>query len=163
MKINIRPVREADWRAVPGIFNYYVLNSFAAYLDRPVDESFFRTQQAGHPSFPFAVVEAQGRVVGFGRLRPFHPASTMRRTATLSYFLHPEFTGKGIGTALLEYLLQAGAALGVQNFLAHVCSLNTRSIRFHLRHGFRECGRFLNAGVKNGQSFDVVWFQRQQA
>jgi phosphinothricin acetyltransferase len=86
----------------------------------------------------------------------------MRQSASITYFIHPEFTGMGIGTAFLEHLLEAGSALGITNFLAHISSLNTGSIRFHQRHGFTECGRFIDVGRKLDQSFDMVWLQRRE-
>jgi len=49
--------------------------------------------------------------------------------------------------------------MGIDTFLAHISSLNEGSIRFHLRHGFTECGRFRCVGTKRGQDFDMVWMQ----
>jgi phosphinothricin acetyltransferase len=49
--------------------------------------------------------------------------------------------------------------MGVDTFLAHISSLNEGSIRFHLRHGFTECGRFRCVGRKRGHDFDMVWMQ----
>jgi len=34
-------------------------------------------------------------------------------------------------------------------------------IEFHLKNGFRECGRFMKVGRKFGEDFDVVWMQKQ--
>ena len=159
----IRPVLEPDWEPIAAIFNQFVTESFAAYPDKPVDMTFFRNRHAAHPTFPFVVAEIKGRVVGFAYLSPFHPASTMKQTANLTYFIHPDFTGGGIGTAFLEHLLEAGKTLGITNFMAHVSSLNPGSIRFHVAHGFTKCGSFINVGVKNGRSFDMVWLQKEQA
>ena len=159
MEPSIRPVSEADWGAVTAIFNHFVAHSFAAYPEAPVDERFFRLR-AVRPGYPFLVAELDGRVVGFGWLAPFHPAATLRRSATLTYFLDPGHTGRGLGSALLEQLLEAGRELGVRSFLAHVSSRNPGSLRFHRKHGFAECGRFVDAGVKHGEHFDIVWFQR---
>lgn len=159
----IRPVSEADWSAVTAIFNHFVAHSFAAYPEEPLDEAIFRARAAAQPEYPFLVAEVAGRVVGFAWLAPFHPAATLRRSATLTYFLDPDHTGRGIGSALLERLLAHGRALGVRSFLAHVSSRNPGSLRFHLKHGFTECGRFRDAGVKHGERFDVVWFQRLES
>jgi L-amino acid N-acyltransferase YncA len=163
MNALIRPVLEPDWEAITAIFNHFVAESFAAYPDQPVDVNFFRDRHGAHPIFPFVVAEIEGEVVGFAYLSPFHPVPTMNQTANPTYFLHPEFTGRGIGATFLEHLLEAGKTLGIINFMAHVSSLNPGSIRFHLVHGFTECGRFINVGVKNGRSFDMVWLQKQQA
>ena len=163
MNALIRSVIESDWDPIAAIFNHFVTESFAAYPDRPVEVKIFRDRHGAHPMFPFVVAEIEGEVVGFAYLSPFHPASTMRQTANLTYFLHPDFTGGGIGTAFLEHLLETGRTLGIINFIAHISSENPGSIRFHLKHGFTECGRFINVGVKNGRSFDMVWLQKQQA
>jgi L-amino acid N-acyltransferase YncA len=162
MDIRLRAVAEGDWEPITEIFNLFVADSFAAYPDQPVDESFFRDRRNINPTYPFVVAERRDLVVGFAYLSPFHSVSTMRRTAILTYFLHPEHTGQGIGTTVLEHLLQAGKNIGLNNFLAHVSSLNPGSIRFHLKHGFSECGRFLDVGEKNGRPFDMVWLQKFQ-
>ena len=163
MNALIRPVIESDWDPITAMFNHFVTESFAAYPDRPVEAAFFRDRHVAQPMFPFVVAEMTGRVAGFAYLSPFHPVPTMSQTANLTYFVHPDRTGGGIGTAFLEHLLEAGKNLGIINFMAHVSSLNPGSIRFHIVHGFTECGRFINVGVKNGRSFDMVWLQKQQA
>jgi phosphinothricin acetyltransferase len=50
--------------------------------------------------------------------------------------------------------------MGLNSILASVSSLNEASMIFHLRHGFVECGRFRNIGWKQGQAFDVVYYQK---
>lgn len=162
-RVEIRPVVEDDWGVVTGIFNHYVEATFAAYPDEPVERSFFPDRHAAHPAFPFLVAVLDGAVVGFAYLAPFHAAATMRRSATVTYFLDPDHTGMGIGSRLLSRLLEEGRNLGVENVMAHVSSLNEASIRFHLQHGFTECGRFVGVGSKRGQPFDMVWLQRTTA
>jgi phosphinothricin acetyltransferase len=159
-KTEIRPVKKRDWSEITRIFNHFVAESFAAYPDQPVEESFFRDLRAANRKFSFVVAEISGKVVGFAYLAPFHPASTMRRSATITYFLDPDHTGKGLGSVLLDHLLEEGRNRGIKNFMAHVSSLNEGSIQFHLKHGFVECGRFEAVGEKHGRSFDMVWLQR---
>ena len=60
----------------------------------------------------------------------------------------------------MERLLDEGATIGIGTVLAHVSSLNEGSLRFHRRHGFRDCGRFHRVGVKRGAEFDMVWLER---
>lgn len=156
----IRPVVARDWPQVSEVFNHFVRTSSAAYPDAPVGPDFFRAWTQAAPAFPFLVVEVEGTVVGFGFLTPFHRAATMRRTASLTYFLQPEHTGRGIGSEVLERLMEEGRRLGVTNFLANISSENDGSLRFHLRHGFTECGRFRRIGSKLGREFDMVWVQK---
>jgi phosphinothricin acetyltransferase len=160
MDYAIRPVQDADWPVIAAIFNHFVVNSPAAYPDKPVKPEFFRDRHSALSDFPFVVVEAEGRAVGFAYLSPVHPVPTMCRSAQVTYFILPNHTGHGIGTRLLEFLLDNGRAMGIDNFMAHISSLKEGSIRFHERHGFTECGRFRRIGTKAGQDFDMVWMQR---
>ena len=156
----IRPVQDTDWPAVTEIFNHFVVNSPAAYPEEPVDPDFFRNKHEAVVEYPFVVVEADGRIIGFAYLSAVHPVSTMRRSAQVTYFILPNHTGQGLGNRLLELLLEEGRSVGVDNFMAHISSLNEGSIRFHTRHGFKECGCFRRVGTKHGQDFDMVWMQR---
>lgn len=160
MDATIREVEERDWRAVTAIFNFFVTNSLAAYPERPVSGDVFRKKRLENADHPFVVAEIDGEIVGFAYLSPFHHASTMKRSATLTYFIHPESTGRGLGSRFLDLLINQGRDLGIVNFLAHISSANEGSIRFHSRHGFTECGRFLEVGEKTGRIFDMVWMQR---
>jgi L-amino acid N-acyltransferase YncA len=163
MDATIRAVEAGDWKAVTAVFNHFVTNSFAAYPEEQVPEDFFAKRHAGAPGYPFLVAEVGGAIVGFAYLSPFHPVPTMRRSALLTYFIHPDHTGQGLGSHFLNLLLKEGRRFGVANFLAHVSSANEGSIRFHVRHGFSECGRFLEVGEKFGRRFDMVWMQRREA
>lgn len=158
MTIRIRPVSDSDWPSVAAIFNHYIEHSMAAYLETPVHPQTLATRHM--PPYPFFVAESENGLVGFGFLSPYHPAPTLHRTGVLTYFLNPEATGQGLGSRLLERLLEEGSRLGIDTFLAHISSHNTGSLRFHLRHGFTECGRFRKVGRKFGQDFDLVWVER---
>ena len=161
MTAAIRPVAHGDWETITTIFNHFVHNSFAAYPEEPVEESFFRERHEANPEYPFVVAEEGEEIVGFAYLSPFHPVSTMKRSASITYFIDPDFTGQGLGTRFLDYLIDAAGSLEIANILAHISSQNLGSIRFHLRHGFVRCGEFKNIGTKNGEPFDMVWLQRE--
>ena len=160
MDTAIRSVDQRDWVAVTAIFNHFVVNSLAAYPEEPVAADFFAKKHSAASDYPFLVAEAGGTIIGFAYLLPFHPILTMKRSGVLTYFIHPDHTGKGLGSIFLSQLMEEGRRLGVTNFIAHISSANEGSIRFHARHGFTECGRFLKVGEKAGQAFDMVWMQR---
>lgn len=157
----LEPMTPSHGDAVVEIFNYYITNSFAAYREQPVPRPFFeRLLQAteGYPAY-VAVDEAK-RVVGFAFLRPFRQADSLRRTAEITYFLAPEATRRGLGTALLNRLIEQAKLNGIDTLLADISSRNPASIAFHRKHGFHECGRFERVGRKHGQDFDIVWMQK---
>lgn len=161
MKISLAPMTLDDGEQIIDIFNYYVENAFAAYIDQKVPYEFFEMMLhmcKGHPTV--TAKDEEGTVVGFGTLRPYNPIPSFRQTAEITYFVKPHYTGKGIGTSILEYLIEQGKNRNLTTVLASVSSFNTGSISFHLKNGFAECGRFRDVGRKKGKAFDVVYFQK---
>lgn len=150
-----------DRESVIDTFNYYVENSFSAYPERTLPYEFFDTFLNICQGYPAATArDESGKVVGFGMLRPYSPIPTFSTAAEIAYFVKPTFTGRGIGKAILEYLIDEGKKMGLTTILASISSLNDGSIRFHLKNGFVECGRLKSIGRKRGHTFDVFYCQK---
>lgn len=161
MKYDMVPISPEDRESVIDIFNHYIENSFAAYPERKVPYEFFDfflRNTAGYPTV--AAKDENKNLLGFGILHPHSPMPTLAETAEITYFIRPEFTGKGIGASMLGYILAGAREKGLHCILANISSLNGGSIRFHLNHGFEECGRFREVGKKKGKFFDTVWMQK---
>jgi phosphinothricin acetyltransferase len=161
MKFYLRPLTADDRRPVMDIFNHYVESSFAAYPEEKLPDEFYDLLFQKSEGCPRIVAaDEKGIVLGFGLLHPHHPFPTFAGTMESTYFIAPETTGRGIGTQMLDHLLQDAKEKGIHTVLAGVSSLNEASIRFHKKNGFEECGRFRSVGLKKGTRFDVVWLQR---
>lgn len=161
MECSISPVSNEDREAIIDIFNYYVENSFAAYPENKLPYQAFDLFLQMSKGFPSGSIrDRSGRVVGFGMVHSHNPIPTFSHTAEVSYFIHPDHTGNGLGKMLLDFLEKGAIENGITNILANISSLNAGSIRFHRRNGFTECGRFKKVGRKNGQEFDTVWMQK---
>ena len=162
MDYRFEPLSESDREPVIDILNYFIEHGFAAYPEDKIGEEFFGRILEMTRGYPAVSVRApSGECAGFAFLRAYHSARTLRRTAEITYFLAPEHTGKGTGGRLIEHLGREARKLGIDNILASISSLNEGSIRFHLRNGFAECGRFRAVGRKFGRDFDVVWMQKR--
>lgn len=158
MEYHFEPLSQKHRQPVIDLFNHYVSHSHAAFLEMPVSYSFFNRFLGITRGYPAVVAKtAVEQVAGFAFLRPYHPAETFRRTAEITYFISPEHTRQGLGTALLEHLVRAAMTMGIDSILAAVSSRNQPSLHFHLQQGFKECGRFPRVGRKFGEDFDVVW------
>ncbi|MCD1294343.1 GNAT family N-acetyltransferase [Methanocella sp. CWC-04] len=168
MEYSIRPVTEKDRSPVIDIFNHYIENSLAAFPENKVGYEFFDLLRGMAKGYPFYVVEAgpgdkdaeDGSIIGYGLLRPHNMMSTFKRSAELTYFLKPGNDRKGIGTRMLNMLVDDARKMGVDTLLASTSSVNQASIDFHKKHGFVECGRFLRVGKKLDKDLDIVWLQR---
>jgi L-amino acid N-acyltransferase YncA len=149
-------------RAVIDIFNYFITESYAALLGEAVDYPFFDQFLKMAHGYPALVVKAgPGQVVGFGFMRPHYLADSSQKAAQVTYFILPEHTRQGLGTALLTFFVDEARKMGLDSLFANISSCNPESLNFHQKHGFRECARFLKVGRKFGEDFDVVWLQKQ--
>lgn len=161
MHIVLEPLAEGDGHEILEIFNYYAEHSFAAYSLQPLPDEMacmFLDLSHGYPAF--VARDENGKAVGFGMLRPYSPMPAFAATAEMTLFLRNGYTGQGIGKVILDHLVEGASDMGLVSILASISSLNEGSIRFHLRNGFQECGRFRDAGEKFGKRFDVVYLQR---
>ncbi len=144
------------------IFNYYIENSFAAYIEQKLPYEFFGKiieMSKGYPSYIIKNDNTQ-KVIGFCYLRAYYPMLAFRQTAELSYFISSEETGKGIGKKALAKLEQEAVKMGIKHLLASISSRNEQSLMFHRNNGFKECGRLHEVGIKKGEPFDVVWMEK---
>jgi len=161
MEYSIIPIANEDRESIIDIFNYYVENSFAAYPEKKFSYQAFDMFLQMSNGFPTGSIrDPNDRIVGFGMLRTHNPMPTFSRTAEVTYFIHPDHTGKGLGKLLLGFLEKGAFEKGITNILANISSLNPRSIEFHQKNGFIECGRLRKVAKKNGQEFDTVWMQK---
>jgi phosphinothricin acetyltransferase len=150
-----------DETAIVDLFNYYIENSFAAYPEQKITYELFDHLRSMAEGYPVIVAkDRSGRLLGFGMLRPHNPMPAFSETAEITYFISQQYIKKGIGTALLQTLLDRAREMNITSILANVSSLNEPSIAFHKKMGFQECGRFVKIGKKWGKVFDVVWMQK---
>lgn len=158
MKVNFELLNEKHKKEVLWIFNYYIQTSTCAYRDELVDDSFFNNFLDAVENYcGFAVVDKDSsNVIGFGLLEPYVALSTFSETAELMYFIHPDYTGKGIGSILLKKLEENAKKIGIKKLIADISTENIESIEFHKKNGFVEQGRLQNIAKKFGRYFGIV-------
>ena len=162
MEYSIEPILTEDRDTIIDIFNHYVKNSFAAFTGDKIPYHAFDKLFQMSNGFPRGAIKDQnGKTVGFGMLRIHNPIAAFSQTAEVTYFIHPDYTRKGLGKLMLDFLEKRAMQKGITNILANISSLNPSSIKFHSKNGFIECGRFSSVGKKNGREFDAIWMQKK--
>lgn len=161
-------IRRAERRDIPDIreiYNYYVTNSVVTFDEkkwthRQWVEKFEHLQKLG---LPFLVAEAaNGQVLGYAYVSPWGGKSSFRYTAENSIYLGPGATGKGLGRALLEALIEASEEFGLQQMVAVISDRGAEgSIGLHEKLGFEEVGRMGRVGFKFGRWLGTVYLQKQ--
>lgn len=160
MPVTLRAATEADLVAINDIYNHYVQNSTCTYQEAPETLAGRRQwfQHHGGPH-PVTVAQADGVVVGWGSLSPFHPRSAFRHTVENSVYVHHQHQGRGIGSALLEDLINRARTSGHRAIIAAIDSTQAPSLALHAKFHFLEAGRLRRVGLKFGRWLDVVYLE----
>ncbi len=140
---HIRPLRDDDSDAVRAL--YQRSSDWSRYLrffsPVPVDTAVRLTRApADDPSHCMLAAEVDGRLVGLGEYDLADDAGI----AEVAFMVEDDEQGHGVGTALLESLVQRAVARGIWRFRAS-----------YLRQNDRMADVFSNAG------FDVCWDTRE--
>ncbi len=154
----ILPAEETHTTGLARLFNSCNKNLLPFF---PIDFNALQNdllKQGADNSFLAVVYNEQP--IGFGTMLHSCKDEAFSHSAQLAYFLLPEHTGKGLGAAMLAILIQHAEKLGIWNLFAVVASNNQRSITFHQKQGFVECGRLNKVGYTNGSYFDIVFYNK---
>ena len=91
----------------------------------------------------FYIMEDEGQPIGYAKLVNGAAEDCIKGEDPISleriYFLK-SFTGKGYGTALLNYCIDVSRELGKKCIWVGVWEGNRGAIDFYIRHGFKGCG-----------------------
>jgi phosphinothricin acetyltransferase len=164
--MSVRAAEVADLPAVAAIYAPYVERTVITFETEPPDAAVWVARFAAvtDRGLPFLVAESGGDVVGYAYAGPWKERAAYRHTVEDAIYLAPGSTGRGVGRVLLDALLQACAAAGVQQVVAVIADAGDRaSTRLHARCGFREVGRLEGVGFKHGRRVDTVLMQRSPA
>lgn len=153
---------EKHQKDVMSIFNYYVENSTAAFPAKALPEQFYgmlMKKSEGYASYVLSDTENDS-AIGFCQLSSYNPFSTFKELACLTYFISPDYTGKGLGNECLNKLEEDAKNLGVKNLLAEISSENKGGIYFHKKHGFDVVGELKDIGTKFNHKFGIIYAER---
>jgi L-amino acid N-acyltransferase len=106
------------------------------------------------------VAERDGEVAGFTNWSPWRPKDGYRYTVEDSVYLLAPHQGKGLGTELLQTLIDAATRSGAHMMMASIEATNTASVALHARLGFEVVGTAREVGTKFGRWLDLTMMSR---
>ncbi len=160
--VEFSPVTREDLDEIAEIYNYYILTSTATFHNDRISpgemEEFLFISHERYPSF---IIRDDDRTAGYCFLTRYKNRQAYDRSAELSVYLRPEFTGRGIGRAALEHLETAAKRSGIHVLVGTLCVENQPCIRLMESSGYSRCGYLRNIGEKFGKVLDVVVYQKE--
>ncbi|PZU47825.1 MAG: N-acetyltransferase family protein [Microbacterium sp.] len=161
----IRPVQDADVPDIREIYNHYVTNSVVTFDEKKWSLAKWREKIAHlrKHSMPFLVAVApSGQILGYALVQPMSAKSGYRYSVENSIYLGQAATGKGLGRALLEALIDASEDAGIHQMVAVISDKGAEaSVALHEKLGFVEVGRMGRVGFKFGRWLGTIYLQKQ--
>ncbi len=143
------------------IYNYYIQNSTATFSIQPVTlEEMRRIVFYSDPRFKTFIIFDQDKLCGYCILARYKEREAYNITAEATLYLHPEFTGKGIGSQALQFLESFARQNQFHSLISVICSENTASIKLFGKNSYTKCAHYKEIGKKFGRLLDVVVYQK---
>lgn len=156
--MNIRTLIPSDWPMVKAIYEQGIATGNATFqTETPSWEEWDKA----HLSVCRFVMETNGIVRGWAALSPVSSRCVYAGVAEISVYVSPEYSGKGIGTALLDKLISESGAEGLWTLQAGIFPENNASVHLHKKAGFREVGYREKIGKMKDVWRDTLLLERR--
>ncbi len=157
----IRNATPKDAQAITEIYNHYVRTSTATIDVEPKEPEYFTHRIAEvQTTHPWVVFEGNDENIwGYAYGVQLKPRKAYARSCEISVYLHPEASGRGVGTRLYTALIEALKKQDIHAIIGGVSLPNEASVRLHEKLGFRKVAHFEQVGFKFGKWIDVGYWQ----
>lgn len=133
----IREMTESDWEDVRAIYEDAIRVGKSTFsTECPTFEEF----DSSHRRKCRYVYEESSHVLGWIALSPTSSKPAYSGSAEVSLYVSYDSQGRGIGTMLLQHLIDHALENGFWSLYSVIFSINETSIRLHEKLGFRTIG-----------------------
>jgi phosphinothricin acetyltransferase len=161
--VELRDAGADDLVGLLAIYNDVIATSTAVFSEEPVTlgdrERWLAARR--EQGYPVLVAGDASGVVGFGSFGDYRAWPGYRYTVEHSVHVRADRRGEGVGTALVQSLIERAGALGKHVMIAGVEAENVASIRLHERLGFAVVARLPEVAWKFDRWLDLVFLQRR--
>lgn len=164
MDFQIRLAAVEDVPTITEIYNQAIALKSATADVSPVSEDSRRTWLAEHSAdkYPVFVAEDQDTVMGYSSLSPYRPGRmALRYTAEISYYIHEDYRGLGVGSHLIEHAIEQCSRLGIRTLFAILLDINSDSAHILEKFGFQKWGHMPNVADFGGVECGHFYYGRR--
>jgi phosphinothricin acetyltransferase len=157
----IRRAQTSDLRGIIDIYNHAIAAQFQTAITEPYTEEEGITWLQAHlnDNYPIFILESGKELTGWISVSPYRQGrAALRHTIEVSYYVHKDHWGKGIGSQLLNYALSYAKTLHYQTAIAIILDKNSPSIGLVEKHGFEKWGHLPDVAIFNGIECGHVYY-----
>jgi L-amino acid N-acyltransferase YncA len=107
------------------------------------------------------VARSESEILGWAALSPVSSRCVYVGVAEVSVYVSQISKGKGIGSILLNSLIQKSEENGIWTLQSGIFPENVSSLKVHYKNGFREVGRRERIGKMDGVWRDTILVERR--
>lgn len=158
MNIKIQKFLKENWSDVSEIYRQGLLTRNATFeMEVPEYEAWIKKF---HGDLLWVAI-LEGNVVGWAGLQPVSVRKVYEGVVEVTIYIHNQFAGKRIGSALMKHLIEESEKAGIWTLYASIFPENTASIRLHVTNGFREIGFREKIAQLDNRWRNTVLFERR--
>ena len=161
MKIQFIDIQGSDFEFIKEIYDFYILNSTATYYTEKISVNELKEFiPVNHKKYRSYLIKANDTHCGFCYLSQYKKRQAYDRTAEVSLYLKPEFTGQGIGYEVLKHLEKVAGENGISVLIGIISGDNGNSVKLFEKSGYEKCAHYKQIGEKFNKILDVVSYQK---
>jgi L-amino acid N-acyltransferase YncA len=161
MNIELIELQEQDYEFVKEVYDWYILNSTATFHTEPIKMDELKSIiPVGHPKYKSFIILFDGEECGYCYISRYKPRQAYDRTAEITIYLAPEYTGRGIGKETMKRLEAIAREKGISVLLGIITGENDTSIKLFEKCGYEKCAHYRQVGEKFNRLLDVVAYQK---
>lgn len=157
--MKIRFAKEEDVEELLSIYAEYMNTAITFEYETPSKEEFLERIKNIKKVYPYIVLEDNNKILGYAYAHEFKERKAYSWSVETTIYMDKNICAKGYGKKLYLTLLELLKLQGVRTACACVTGDNKGSMEFHKRLGFKEVGRFHNAGFKLDLWHDISWYE----
>ncbi len=135
--MHIRAMKAEDWEEVSKIYADGIAGRNATF---ETSVPSWEVWDGKYLKICRLVAEEDGKILGFTALGAVSARDCYRGVTENTIYVANDTQGKGVGSALMQALIDESEANGIWMILATTFDSNTTSIAFHQKFGFRTIG-----------------------
>lgn len=165
MNYLIDAMTQADWEQVRSIYLEGISSGNSTFETSAPE---WDKWNASHLQEYRLVVRDGARILAWAALSPFSARSVYAGVSELSLYVAAGHRGKGIGSILLQALIESTEKAGLWTLQGGIFPENTASLRLVKKFGFRQVGKRekmgrMTYGPMSGMWRDVILVERRSA
>lgn len=157
--VTIRLARPDDGPGIRKIMAWFIEQTTSNWRYEVMDQARIDQWLRDHlskPAHQVWVAESDRQLIGYSCLSDFRAGEGYWPCAENSIYVLPDFAGQGIGSLLMQRILDQARICQLKSVVAAIDGDNRGSIRFHQNFGFKRCGYLRQVGWKNNHWLDLV-------